>query len=93
MDDDKAASSGPSTFDQFKQMDANKQKMDADLERRRQIYKNVRRDIEVDEKREKQAALDRKMTQLESRVAEKEEERKKAEVIARQEREAVAESR
>lgn len=37
----------------------------------------MRKDIEADEKREKEAMFTRKMTELETRVAEKEEERKR----------------
>lgn len=53
----------------------------------------MRRNIEADEKREKEAAISRKMTQLESRVAEKEEERKKAEAQARAEAQASQQKR
>jgi len=39
----------------FKALDANKQKFpDPALDKRRQIYKNVRKDIEMEEKRNKE---------------------------------------
>ena len=66
-----------SLFDQFKQLDEEKkvpqlgtgaagtELVDANLERRRQIYKNVRKEIERDEQEKKNMTYQRKMTELE----------------------------
>ena len=45
------ASAKPNLFDEFKQMDANKKApgTDAELERRRMIYKNLRKELDKDE--------------------------------------------
>ena len=64
----------------FKALDANKQKFpDPALDKRRQIYKNVRKDIEMEEKRNKEMQIQRKMTELEKKVQEKDMEKKLAE--------------
>lgn len=61
-------------------MDAGKQKFqDPGLDKRRQIYKNVRKDIEMEEKRNKQMQIQRKMTELEKKVQEKDLTRKQDE--------------
>ena len=44
--------------------------VDANLERRRQIYKNVRKDIERDEEAKKELQYQRKMTELEKKAQE-----------------------
>ena len=49
--------------------------VDADLERRRQIYKNVRKDIEKDEQQQKDMTYKRKMTELEEKVSNRDKER------------------
>ena len=66
-----------SLFEQFKKLDEEKKApqlgagsagtelVDANLERRRQIYKNVRKDIERDEQEKKNMTYQRKMTELE----------------------------
>ena len=41
---------------------------DADLDRRRQIYKNVRKEIEKDDQMRRQDTYQKKMTQLEEKV-------------------------
>lgn len=51
--------------------------MDPELDRRRQIYKNIRKEIDDDEKRAKENLFQRKMTALGSRVAEQEQEKKR----------------
>ena len=73
-----------SLFDQFKKLDEEKkapvfnagvaggQMVDANLERRRQIYKNVRKDIEKDEEAKKEQLYQRKMTELEKKAQERE---------------------
>ena len=64
----------------FKALDANKAKpSDPALDKRRQIYKNVRKDIEMEEKRNKEMQIQRKMTELEKKVQEKDMEKKLAE--------------
>jgi len=61
----------------FKALDNNKGlPVDPALDRRRQIYKNVRRDIDEEEKRNKQFEYKRKMTELEKKVAQRDEDRK-----------------
>ena len=62
-------------------MDANKSKpfVDPALDRRRQIYKNVRKDIDLEEKRNKEMQIQRKMTELEQKVKEKDIVRKQQE--------------
>ena len=50
--------------------------VDPDLERRRQIYKNVRKDIEKDEQMKKQETYTKKMTEMEEKVRMKDIERK-----------------
>lgn len=45
--------------------------VDPDLERRRQIYKNVRKDIEKDEQLKKQETYTKKMTEMEEKVRQK----------------------
>ena len=61
----------------FKALDNNKGlPVDPALDRRRQIYKNVRRDIDEEEKRNKQFEYKRKMTDLEKKVAQRDEDRK-----------------
>lgn len=52
---------------------------DPEMERRRQIYKNVRKEIEQDEKKEKKLDYERKMTALESKVKDAEEEKRRKE--------------
>lgn len=48
---DNTAANKPNLFDEFKQMDANKKApgVDAELERRRMIYKNLRKELDKDE--------------------------------------------
>ena len=61
----------------FKALDNNKGlPVDPALDRRRQIYKNVRKDIDEEEKRNKQFEYKRKMTELEKKVAQRDEDRK-----------------
>ena len=50
--------------------------VDPDLERRRQIYKNVRKDIEKDEQMKKQETYTKKMTEMEEKVRQKDIDRK-----------------
>lgn len=50
--------------------------MDAELEKRRQIYKNVRKDIEKEEQAQRELAYKEKMASLEQRTSLKEQERK-----------------
>ena len=49
--------------------------VDADLERRRQIYKNVRKEIEKDEAEQKNMTFKKKMTELEEKVSIRDKER------------------
>ena len=77
-----------SLFEQFKKLDEEKKApqfgasatagtelVDANLERRRQIYKNVRKDIEKDEEQRKQQTFKKKMTELEQKVEIRDKER------------------
>lgn len=85
-----------SLFDQFKMLDENKKVptmgvaaggVDANLERRRQIFKNVRKEIEKDDQLQKQATYKKKMTELEEKVQNRDMERQQK---AEQDREVAA---
>ena len=77
---------GPSSSNVFEDLVAADAKLkkqnapfDPEMERRRQIYKNVRKEIEQDEKKEKKLDYERKMTALESKVKDAEEEKRRKE--------------
>ena len=73
----------PNVAEEFKKLDSNKQlpqtaatSVNPELDRRRMIYKNIRKEISVEEQIAKQQAYEKKMTLLESRLAQRDQERK-----------------
>ena len=73
-----AKPAGDNLYNQFRKIDENKKNLDAEseLEKRRQIYKNVRKDIEKNEQAQKELAYKEKMSSLEQRTSLKEQEKK-----------------
>ncbi len=69
---------GDNLYNQFKKIDENKktQEAESELEKRRQIYKNVRKDIEKNEQAQREIAYKEKMSSLEHRTSLKEQEKK-----------------
>ena len=67
-------------------MDANKQLpqgSNPEMDRRRMIYKNIRNEIIQTDQAAKEAQVKRKMTELESKLAQKEKERLEQDAIRR----------
>jgi hypothetical protein len=69
---------GDDLYNQFKQIDAGKKLSGAEseLEKRRQIYRNVRKEIDKDEQAQKEQAYKEKMAELERKQTFKDQERK-----------------
>ena len=62
------AKTAPNLADEFRQMDANKQLPSNELDRRREIYKNVRKDILKTDQANKEKAIQEKMRSMELKV-------------------------
>ena len=73
-----------SLAEEFKQLDANKQlpqTNNPELDRRRMIYKNIRKEISEADKAEKEKAYAQKMLALEQKVKQKEEEKRQKQAV------------
>jgi hypothetical protein len=81
-------------YSQFKRMDDGKKNLSAEeeLEKRRQIYKNVRKELGKDEAAKKEEAYTQKMASLELKSNQKEQDRKQS-ALEEQERERTAASK
>ena len=73
------AAQGDDLYNQFRKMDAEKKNPDSELERRRQIFKNVRKEIARDENIKRENTYKEKMASLEQKSKQKDIERKQKE--------------